>query len=118
MNDIYMKNDKIIKQKLDIMMKNCSRRGGQRNVHLHERTASGHHNHHHFHSRGQSCKYHNDQHSKWQFHNNLVVDTDDKTVLATLKAGSSTFNFNYHHLNWHRRHNHHDHHHHVIGCGH
>ena len=80
---VAVKSESVGEQQIEVMI--VSRGSWERDVHLHQGSAPGydHHRHrHHCHHRHHRHLYHR--------HNNYhqVVDTDGKTVLATLKAGS------------------------------
>ena len=84
---VAVKSESVGEQQIEVMI--VSRGSWERDVHLHQGSAPGynHHRHHCCHSHHCHHRHHRHHHRR---HNNYhqVVDTDGKTVLATLKAGS------------------------------
>ena len=80
---VAVKSESVGEQQIEVMI--VSRGSWERDVHLHQGSAPGydHHRHrHHCHHRHH--RHHHHRHNNYH----QVVDTDGKTVLATLKAGS------------------------------
>ena len=88
---VAVKSESVGEQQIEVMI--VSRGSWERDVHLHQGSAPGynyhrHHCDHRHHRHHPHRRRHHRHHHHRHNNDHQVVDTDGKTVLATLKAGS------------------------------